>query len=229
MVDQPTPGVPVYVVKSIARGRPRVLYRNLLLPLQGRIRQDGVTREEGSPDSESEGEAPEVPRATCGRPRKASHVTPTRRGAPIHLSGDRHPTLASLPSPEPMTGDEDGSEDEECITPSNPVDSPPYTTETVEDERQSATPELVTDMFSDVQPLPDQTINEMDNIQEQEQGSESESDTDSPVPPVPRRSARSTKGIPPVCYGQVQIKSTIISELQKPTRYRQVLYVPCYQ
>ena len=69
----------------------------------------------------------------------------------------------------------------------------------------------------------------MDSIQEQEPKSESESDTDSPVPTAPRRSARRTKGIPPVCYGQVQIKSTITSELQKPTRYRQVLYVPCYQ
>ena len=43
VVDQPTPGVPVYVVKSIVGGRPRVLHRNLLLPLQGRIRQEGVT------------------------------------------------------------------------------------------------------------------------------------------------------------------------------------------
>ena len=43
VVDQPTPGVPVYAVKSIAGGRPRVLHRNLLLPLQGQIRQeDGV-------------------------------------------------------------------------------------------------------------------------------------------------------------------------------------------
>ena len=156
-------------------------------------------------------------------------MTPTkRRGTPFYLSGDRHPTLASLPSPEPMTGDEDSSEDEGCIIPSNPVDSPPCTTEAVEDDRQSATPELVTDMFSDVQPLPVQTINEVDNIQDHEQGSDSESDTDSSAPTAPRRSARSTKGIPPVHYGQVQIKSTIISELQKPTRYRQVLYVPCY-
>ena len=36
VVDQPTPGIPVYMVKSIAGGRPRVLHRNLLLPLQGR-------------------------------------------------------------------------------------------------------------------------------------------------------------------------------------------------
>ena len=71
----------------------------------------------------------------------------------------------------------------------------------MEDDRQSATPQLVTDMFSDAQPLPDQTINEVDNIQEHEQGSDSESDTDSSAPTAPRRSARSTKGIPPVCYG----------------------------
>ena len=40
VVHQPTPRVPVYAVKSIAGGRPRVLHRNLLLPLQGRIRQE---------------------------------------------------------------------------------------------------------------------------------------------------------------------------------------------
>ena len=132
VVDQPTPGVPVYVVKSIAGGRPRVLHRNLLLSLQGRIRQEGVTRGENSPDSESEGEAPEAPRATHGRPRRASHVTSTRkRGAPIHLSGDSHPTLTSLPSPEHMSGDEDSSEDEEHITPSIPFGSPPSTIEAV--------------------------------------------------------------------------------------------------
>ena len=94
MLDQPTPGVPVCVVKCIAGGRPRVLYRNLLLPLQGRIRQEGVTRGESSPDSESEGEASETPKATCGRPTRTSHVNSTKkRGAPIQ------PTLTSLPSP----------------------------------------------------------------------------------------------------------------------------------
>ena len=54
-------------------------------------------------------------------------------------------------------------------------------------------------------------------------------DSKGPVPAAPRRSAKSTKDIPPVHYGQVQIHSTIISELEKPTRYRQILYVPCYQ
>ena len=74
---------------------------------------------------------------------------------------------------------------------------------------------------------------DIEHEQEPESDEESETDSDSdskrPVPTAPRRSARSTKGIPPVCYGQVQIHSTIISELEKPARYKQTLYVPCYQ
>ena len=38
VVGQPTPGVPVYTVKSLSGGKTKVLHRNLLLPLQGRIR-----------------------------------------------------------------------------------------------------------------------------------------------------------------------------------------------
>ena len=119
---------------------------------------------------------------------------------------------------------------------STPVDSPTSTAEAVEDDRQSAAPELVSDISSIAQPLPpDQTLNSVDIEHEQEHESDEESesngDSDSKrhVPTAPRRSARSTKGIPPVHYGQVQIHSTIISELEKPTRYRQILYVPCYQ
>ena len=42
------------------------------------------------------------------------------------------------------------------------------------------------------------------------------------------RSARSTKGVPPVHFGKVYTHSTIISEVAKPTKYKQTLYVPCY-
>ena len=163
MVDQPTPGVPVCVVKSIAGGRARVLHRNLLLPLQGRIRQEGGTGEESSPGSESEGETHEAARTTCGRPRgtRQLHVNSTKkRGAPVHLSGDSQPTLTSLSSPEHMTGDEENSEDEQYTTPSaltargsTPVDSPPSTAEAVEDDRQSTAPELVSDICNIAQPL----------------------------------------------------------------------------
>ena len=113
--------------------------------------------------------------------------------------------------------------------PATPVDIPTSTLEEVDVDKQSTIHEHVTDLSSDIQILPDQSITEHESSEhEPEQKSESESDSDSSVPIVPRRSARSTKGIPPVCYGQVQIKSSIISDLDKPTRYRQVLYVPCY-
>ena len=49
----------------------------------------------------------------------------------------------------------------------------------------------------------------------------------SPVPSAPRRSTRSTKGTPPVHFGKVNTHSTIISEVAKPTKYKQTLYVPC--
>ena len=80
MVDQSTPGVPVYAVKSIAGGRPRVLHRNLLLPLQGRIRQEAGVGEEGSSDSEGEDEMPEVARDPSRRSRRTTkpHVDRTQ-------------------------------------------------------------------------------------------------------------------------------------------------------
>ena len=200
-----------------------------------------MTEGESSPDSESEGETHEATKATCGKPRGTSHVNSTkRRGAPVHLSGDGQPPLSS--SPEHMSGDGDSSEDEEYSTSSvltarepTPVDNSPTTVEPVGDE-QSATPRLVSDISSIAQPLlPDQTLDSVDIEHEQEPESDEESETDSdldskrPAPTAPRRSARSTKGIPLVHYGQVQIQSTIISELEKPTRYRQTLYAPCYQ
>ena len=73
MVDQPTPGVPVYTVQCLAGGQTKVLYRNLLLPVQGRLRQEGETVGEGVTDSEGEEEekavTPCVARAPKGSPK----------------------------------------------------------------------------------------------------------------------------------------------------------------
>ena len=132
VVDQPIPGVPVYVVKSITGGRPRVLHRNLLLPLQGRVRQEGVPGEESNPDSNIEGEASVAPKTTCGRPRRVNPIK--KRDAS---------SLTRLSSPEHRTGDGDSSEDEECITLSTPVDIPASTLEEVEIYKQSTVNEPV--------------------------------------------------------------------------------------
>ena len=124
------------------------------------------------------------------------------------------PFLTRLPSPEHRPGDGDSSEDEEYVTLSTPVDTPASTLEEVEVDKQSTIDEPVTDLSSDIQPC--LIMNQMN----QKPDSDSESDSDSSAPIIPRRSARSIKGIPSVCYGQVQIKSTIISDINKPTRYR---------
>ena len=105
VVGQPTPDVPVYTVKSVAGGRTRVLHRNLLLPLQGRIRQEDRMREEGISDSEDEVEGgdgiPKVARTPFGRPRGTTKpmASPSQqRKASADLSG-QYLTLCWLVHP----------------------------------------------------------------------------------------------------------------------------------
>ena len=91
VVDQPTPGIPVYTVKSLTGGQTKVLHRNLLLPLQGRLRQEGETVGERVTDSEEEEEekavTPCVTRAPKGgptnTPKPQDDLTPVRLEASL--------------------------------------------------------------------------------------------------------------------------------------------------
>ena len=98
VVDQSTPGVPIYSVKSVAGGKTRVLHRNLLLPLQGRVRQLGGSVEEGITVSDEEEEGggvmPKVARASKGRPR----VTTKPQASPTPVD----PNASSLIIPSPL-------------------------------------------------------------------------------------------------------------------------------
>ena len=47
----------------------------------------------------------------------------------------------------------------------------------------------------------------------------------SPLSPVPRRSTRSTRGPPPVCFGRVITHSTRVSNMFDNPVYRQTLFV----
>ena len=64
VIGHPTPGNPVYKVECVAGGSSRILHRNLLLPLEGKIRQPGGLEVEDlpSPDEEEDG-MPGVTRA----------------------------------------------------------------------------------------------------------------------------------------------------------------------
>ena len=126
MVGQPTPGVPVYTVKSVRGGRTRVLHRNLLLPLQGRVRQPGGTEGEGvsgSDDEEGRDVMPKVARAPKERPRSATKPksSPTQqKEASVMADASADPKASSMTIPSShasILGDED-SDGKETYTDS---------------------------------------------------------------------------------------------------------------
>ena len=100
VIGQPNPGISVYKVKSVAGGRTRVLHRNLLLPLQGRIRQLGgqevedlqIPKEEEDEDSGMPG----VPRAPQVRTRKRN-VSPQSKPTQ-HMKASNQDASADLKS-----------------------------------------------------------------------------------------------------------------------------------
>ena len=90
VIEQPTPCIPVYKVKCIAGGRTRVLHRNLLLPLQGRLRQAGEQVGQDTPDPEEEEEEesrqPGVPWAPPEETGKGSSPSPATPKLPSEAS-----------------------------------------------------------------------------------------------------------------------------------------------
>ena len=165
-----------------------------------------------------------------------------RGDTPAVLSEETHSEQSIPSSPGTLSGDEDSSKGEEYaipLTSDTTAAIPSSTTGAVKGDgshnSQSTTIPLTPKVpCLDESIPPDQATDRVSSEQDSEPDIDSElSDTEqenkSPAPPAPRRSARSTKGMPSVCYGKVHIHSTIISELAKPTRYKQTIYVPCYQ
>ena len=84
VIEQPTPGIPVYKVKCIAGGKTRVLHHNLLLPLQGRLRpserQVGIDTSDPKEEEEEDSGLPGVPQAPqvqAGKGPTPSQTKPT--------------------------------------------------------------------------------------------------------------------------------------------------------
>ena len=81
VIEQPTPGIPVYKVKCIAGGRTRVLHCNLLLPLQGRLRQSegqvGIDIPDPEEEEEEDSGLPGVPQAKTGKGPLPPQIKPT--------------------------------------------------------------------------------------------------------------------------------------------------------
>ena len=151
---------------------------------------------------------------------------------PAVLSKDTHFELSSPSSPGHKSGDEDSSEGEEYATPptsDTPAAIPLCTAGAVEEDDSHDSQSTMSQLISEVPCLeksipPDQATDSVSIEQDSKpdndsEPSDNEKDTKSPVPPAPRRSARSTKGIPPVCYGKVHIYSTIIVDINCKYHY----------
>ena len=227
VVGQPTPGVPVYTVKSLAGGKTKVLHRNLLLPLQGRIRQEGETVEEGVTDSDEEEEGravrPKVARAPKGSPR----VTTKPQGSPTPAE----PSASSLTDhspPESISGDEDSNGEDEITyntdsLTSHTTASSSTSADILSAEASNSIPHIsdsITEsQFSTVMPYMEDSGQTSDNVfletsssiephvsqhipQTDTSNASSPVETTPEQTPAPRRSARSTRRGPLYVLGR---------------------------
>ena len=128
VIGQPNPGIPVYEVQNVARGRTRVLHQNLLLTLQGRVRQQGgqEVKDPQSPEEEKEEESgvpgvPKAPQVKTGKRHVSLQAKPIQ-----HVEASSQDASADLKSggssdfrllPESLLS-EDSSEEDEVYTDS---------------------------------------------------------------------------------------------------------------
>ena len=157
VVDQPTPGIPLYTVKSLVGGQTKVLHRNLLLPLQGRLRQEGETVGEGVTDSEEAEEERAV----------ASCVTRAPKGGPRNISNpldDLTPVVSEAPSVADLSfhSMDGGSSEENAYDSlsSHTTASSLTSAELQSTETKSPVPDSITEsQFSAVMPYQEHTGN----------------------------------------------------------------------
>ena len=242
VVDQPTPGIPVYTVKSLAGGQTKVLHRNLLLPLQGRFRQEGETVVEGVTDSEEEEEeravTPCVTRAPKGGPRNIpkpqDDLTPVESEASsvADLSfhsldggsseGNAYDSLSSHTTASSSTSAEFQSTETNSPVPDSITESQFSTVMPYQEDSGQTSTKVFTET-SDTKPHTSQQSSEPFDISGTTQVSQV---NETPPPsPVPRRSTRSTRGAPPVHFGCVITHGTRISNMSDSPIYKQTLFL----
>ena len=169
VVGQPTPGVPVYTVKTVAGGKTKVLHRNLLLLLQGRIRQTGETVEKGITDSDEEEEGriviPKVARVPKGSPR----VTTKPQVSLTPADPNAYSLIVPSP-PDSISGDEDSNGEDDLSYNTDSLTS--YTTASsstsaymLSVEASNSIPPSVTESkFSTIMPYLEESDHASDNV-----------------------------------------------------------------
>ena len=103
VIGQPIPGILVYNIDCVTGGRTRILHRNLLLPLQGKIRQPGGLEVEDlqNPDEE-EDEIDGMPGVTRAPQVRARRRNTTPQSSPTqHVKASGKDASADLKSKVP--------------------------------------------------------------------------------------------------------------------------------
>ena len=169
MVGQPTPGVHVYTVKRVAGGKTKVLHRNLLLPLQGRIRQTGETVEEGVTDSDEEEEGRAVMTKVDSMPKEIPRVT-TKPQVSLTPADPNASSLIVPSPPESISGDEDSngeddlSHNTDSLT-SHTTASSSTSADMLSVEASNSIPPIVTESkFSTIMPYLKESDHASDNV-----------------------------------------------------------------
>ena len=221
------------------------------MSLQGRIRQEGETVEEGVTDSEEE----EEERAVSSKAARAPKGSPTK---PPGGATPAEPCASSLTNhspPESLSGEGNSNEEEEITYNTDSLTS--HTTvssstsaDMLSAEASNSTPHMsdsITEsQFSSVMPYIEDSGQTSDSVfietstdphvsqhilkplhKTNISNASSSVETTPEQTPAPRRSARSTKGAPPVCYGKVITHCTRVTNMTDTPAYRQTLFVSC--
>ena len=214
-------------------------YRNLLLSLQGRLRQEGETVGEGVTDSEGEEEEKAVTPCVARAPKGGPPNTPKPQDDLTSVESE-----ASLMTDLSFHSVEEDSNEENAYDSltSHTTTSSSTSADIQSAETNTPIPHSITEtQFSTVMPYHEdsgQTSSEVfveasstephTSQQFSQSLNTSETTNANDVPPpslIPRRSTRSKRGAPPVCFGRVITHSTRVSNMFDSPVYRQTLFV----
>ena len=234
VVDHPTPGIPVYTVKSLTGCQTKVLHKNLLLPLQGRLRQEGETVGERVTDSEGEEEEKAVTPCVARAPESGPTNTkvPQDNLTPV---GSEASSMADLS----FHSEQENSSEENAFDSltSHTTASSSTSADIQSAETNTNIPHSITEsQFSAVMTYQEdsgQASNEVfaetsslePHTSQQTSQSLNTSETPSIPSPPPIPSTISTRGALPVCFGRVITHSTRVSNMSDNPIYRQTLFV----
>ena len=195
---KPTPGIHVYKVQCVKGGRTRILHRN-------QLKKDAFADLKSKVSSDFRSLSDRIDADESSEEKElytdslTTHTTATDLTTIGNLSSSLGPITSRVEEPSIV------SQTESQFSPSMP-----YLEETIQSDNTSTEDSVFT--------------SHSNNVDDTHHGSQ----ITSPASPIPRRSTRSTKGKPLERYGQVYTFGTIINNAPECPRYRQTIYIPCY-